>query len=202
MPIKIRYTLNTIFMIKVWAILMVAFFSFTTVKNNFFTNETEAEKAFELINKVRQAPNKYKKKYDLGSIAPKPALIWNDNLAKAAQYKANDMAKNNYFAHTDAKGVGMNYYIDKFGYALDKKWIEDPSYNFFESIAAGGTDGEDMVGILLIDSGIIDKAHRKHLLGVGTFNESLVDIGIGFSRTTDSSHYYLSYLCVLIAKHK
>src|SRR4051812_26593984 len=62
-------------------------------------DKDEAKKAFDYLNKVRQAPDKYSKEIgvDLSDVKPRPELKWNDDLAKAAQDKALDMAERDYF---------------------------------------------------------------------------------------------------------
>src|SRR5262249_23557279 len=70
----------------------------------------EAKKAFEYLNKVRQAPGKFGKELgiDLGDVKPRRALVWNDTLAKVAEEKALDMARREDFDHVTPHGPGIN----------------------------------------------------------------------------------------------
>src|SRR4051812_35933701 len=126
----------------------------------------EAIQAFELLNKIRQNPAAYYKEYGLSSklqITTKP-LVWNNELAKAAEAKALDMAARNYFAHVDPEGFGMNYHINKSGYQLIPAFLKNKSANNFESIGYGPKNGNDAIRIFILDEGVPSKGHRNHLL--------------------------------------
>ena len=84
---------------------------------------------------------------------------------------------------------------------LDPLWLQTPDANNFESIAADRATGIDMIECMIVDAEVESKGHRKHLLGIGDWYGSFVDIGIGFARA-DSSAQYSTYACVLIAKHQ
>lgn len=169
----------------------------------FVSDRTEAKKAFELINRIRQHPRLYDSALKLYWALPitESRLIWNDTLAAVAERKALDMVSRNYFAHVDPKGFGMNYYINKGGYRLIPDFLKDKAANNFESIHAGSATGEDAVRSLILDKGVPGMGHRNHLLGIGQWNSSLTDIGIGFVRC-DSGCGYRSYMSVVIAKHR
>jgi uncharacterized protein YkwD len=127
-------------------------------------------------------------------------LIWNNTLASVAEAKAYDMAKRNYFDHIDPGGYGINYYINKAGYKLNAEWTQDKSDNSFESIVAGPEDGQAALKTLIMDNGVTSFGHRDHLLGIGDWNASLTDIGIGFARR-DTGSDYTTYVSIIIAKH-
>ena len=162
----------------------------------------EAKAMFIYLQELRQGKagkndpvQKYAKKNS-------PMLHWNDTLAAVAEQRAMDLAKNNYFDHVDKKGRGVNYYIAKAGYALEKEWQDRPSNNFFESLQAGKTGHKEVIQDLIIDKGIPSKGHRKHLLGLDDWNEKNVDVGIAHyipdaSMKTD----YQSYTVIIIARH-
>lgn len=166
-------------------------------------DKVEEKKAFELLNKIRVNPAAYHSAYhfSLTEIKARPKLKWNETLAKVAEQKALDMAKRNYFEHVDPDGYGMNYYMNKGGYTLDPDLLTDKKANYFESIEAGSATGELAIKDLIIDAGVPSLGHRYHLLGVGEWNESLVDIGIGFVRSTGKTDY-ITYVSVLIATHE
>lgn len=165
-------------------------------------DKTEAKEAFQLLNQVRTKPELFYKEFPfLKDYTRRPSLKWNDTLAKVAEQKALDMATNNYFGHIDKKGFGMNHHIYKAGYQLKSAWVKDPMENYFESLNAGTPSGKEVIKSLLIDEGIPSLGHRRHLLGIDPFYESLYDIGIGFVKS-DSTSDYKTYTCILIAKHK
>lgn len=163
----------------------------------------EARKAFEYLNQIRKQPITHcqRLKFSPVQVVPRPALIWNDTLALVAERKAVDMATRNYVAHVDPTGYGINYYIDQSGYILDPWWLREPRENNFESLQAGAENGEQAIDDLIMDIGVPAKGHRTHLLGIGEWNASLVDVGIGYYKS-DRSTKYQSYTCVIIAKHK
>lgn len=88
------------------------------------------------------------------------SLVRNNALDQAAQMKANDMAKNGYFAHTSPKGVTPWY------------WFAQAGYNYVHA-------GENLA-VYFTDSGEVVKAwmnsptHRANIMD-GKFSE----IGIG-----------------------
>ncbi|MCB0766595.1 MAG: hypothetical protein KDB95_05240 [Flavobacteriales bacterium] len=163
----------------------------------------EARSAFELVNLIRKDPKAYSQrlKFSPIQVVARPALRWNDTLALAAERKALDMARRNYYAHVDPDGFGMNHYIQLAGYELDPRWLKNPEENNFESIHSGIADAVQLIEEMIIDAQVPSKGHRHHLLGVGEWNASLVDIGIGFVHA-DSTADWPTYACVLIAKHK
>ena len=128
-------------------------------------------------------------------------LVWNEALAKVAEAKAMDMAKRGYFDHISPEGYSINYYINKAGYKLDPKFLNQRTNNYFESIQAGAESGEAAMNDLILDAGVPELGHRKHLLGMDDWNSSLVDIGIGFVRTGQGAKYR-TFTSVIIAKHK
>lgn len=161
----------------------------------------EAQKAFVLLNQIRSKPSSFTAEMPfLAEIGPKPLLKWNDTLARVAEGKAMDMAARKYVGHVDPDGYGLNYYINKAGYKLNAKWLASKELNYFESISAGAPNGEGAIRNLLIDKNVPTLGHRKHLLGLDQWTASLFDIGIGYARPVDNSPY-MSYVCVIIAKH-
>jgi len=169
--------------------------------NNPFVVKEEAQQAFQLMNTIRSNPQKYYKDLHLNSklrITQAP-LRWNDTLAKVAEAKALDMAKRNYFEHVNPDGYGINYFINLSGYKLNADWLKDKKENFFESIGSGHDSGEAAVKSLIIDEEEATRGHRDHLLGIGDWDASLQDVGIGFVKCDGGK--YQSYICIIIAKH-
>ena len=169
--------------------------------NNPFVVKEEAQQAFQLLNTIRKNPDKYYKELHLNSklhITQAP-LRWNDTLAKVAEAKALDMAKRNYFDHVNPEGYGINYFINQSGYTLNADWLKNKKENFFESIGSGHDSGQAAVKSLIIDEEDATKGHRDHLLGIGDWDASLHDVGIGFVKCDGGK--YQSYICIIIAKH-
>jgi hypothetical protein len=169
--------------------------------NNPFIVKEEAQLAFHFLNAVRSNPEKYYKDLHLNPKLriTKTALRWNDTLAKVAEAKALDMAKRNYFNHVNPDGYGINYFIHQSSYKLNSDWLKDKKENFFESLASGHESGTEAVKSLIMDADDATKGHRDHLLGIGDWDATLVDIGIGFVRCDGCK--YQSYICIIIAKH-
>ncbi len=61
-----------------------------------------------------------------------PSLASNSLLEKAATLKAQDMIKNQYFAHSSPSGINPWYWLDKVGYNFSSAG-ENLAMNFFES---------------------------------------------------------------------
>ena len=176
-------------------------------KNETTLDKNEANSAFTYLNKVRQNPSAYSLEIgvDLSSVAPRQTLVWNDILQKVAEDKAYDMASRDYFSHQTPEGYGINYFMNKAGYTMPSEWLKDPSANNFESIAAAYKTGVVITGIDLVRQMIVDKdvpdlGHRKHLLGIDTWNANMKEIGVGFARNPKTK--YQNYICVIIAKHQ
>lgn len=162
----------------------------------------EARSAYILLNKIRQNPRAYQQHLGLprGTPVTRRPLKWNETLARVAEARALDMAKRNYFDHTDPDGLGPNYYINRAGYTLNPDWLKRKSANNFESIGANHPTAIAGIEAMIRGSVATRYGHRKHLLGQDEWNASLQDIGIGYVRIPSGSTYR-SYLCVIIAKH-
>jgi uncharacterized protein YkwD len=169
--------------------------------NNPFVVKEEAQQAFQLLNTIRSNPEKYYKELHLNSKLKitKAPLRWNDTLARVAEAKALDMAKRNYFDHVNPDGLGINYFINQSGYALNADWLKDKKENFFESIGSGHDSGEAAIKAMIIDAENANMGHRDHVLGIGDWDATLHDIGIGFVKCDGGK--YQSYICIIIAKH-
>ena len=185
-------------------ILVIALFALVSfqTQDRVTIDKEEAKKAFQLLNDIRANPSKYYKElhFDKNFIVSKTPLVWNDTLSKVAEAKAYDMANRNYFGHTDPDGFGINHYIQASGYKLNSDWTKNKTDNFFESITAQASGGENAIKNLIIDEHTPSLGHRKHLLGIGEWNASLYDIGIGYAKR-DAGSVYTTYVSVIIAKH-
>lgn len=179
------------------AMLLLSFF----YNNNPFVVKEEAQQAFQLINSIRSNPAQYYKELQLNAKLniSKTTLRWNDTLAKVAEAKALDMAKRNYFAHVNPDGYGINFFVNQSGYKLNADWLKDKKENFFESLGSGHESGVAAIKSLIIDADDASKGHRDHILGIGDWDRTLTDIGVGFVKCDGGN--YSSYICIVIAKH-
>lgn len=185
--------------------LFLTIFFFSTVfaqQKAIRVNHKQAQEAYQLLNDIRLNPRKYAKELGITNLekVTRIKLVWNDKLAKVAEFRAADMAKRKYFDHVSPDGLGPNYYIVKAGYNLNQDWTKKRSANNFESIAANHFSAIEAIQALIIGKGSPGFMHRKHLLGMDAWNSSLVDVGIGFVQAEKGSPYK-TYLCVIIAKH-
>ena len=176
--------------------------SYRNTPDGVYADPQQATKAFEQINKVRKDPNSFTERYQvsLKGISPQPALKWNDTLAEVAQAWALDMARMDYYSTVNKDGYGINYYIHKAGYRLDTIWRKHKKASTFAIIDGGSQSGETAIKALIVDKDNSSLDERKLLLGMGEFNESLHDCGIGFVHGTKDTKYR-SYTVVIIAKH-
>ena len=172
-------------------------------QNNQYINNEEKQ-ALEYLNKVRNNASKYSSEIgvNLSYIDRKPSLTWNSILAKVAQEKAEDMARRNYFSHTDLDNQGINILIHKQGYNLPHEWIKKKNTNYFESLGAGYSGGVEAIKDLIKDEGVNPPGHRNHLLGITDFWSNCYDVGIGFVYKEDINEQasYPTYICIIIAK--
>lgn len=166
-------------------------------------DKKQAQEAYAYLNSFRENPALLMKELGVNfdrSKVSKVKLRWNAQLAKTAEFRAMDMATRGYFDHVSPEGLGPNQYIQQNGYKLDPDWLQKPSANFFESIAANHTTAVEGIKAFIIGKGSPGFMHRKHVLGMDDWNASLYDIGIGFVQS-ENGFPYKTYLCVLIAKH-
>ncbi len=166
-------------------------------------DKREAKQAFTYLNAARNNPKKAMRelgvRFNSGDVSNTP-LRWNEELTRAAERRAKDMAQRDYFDHTTPEGIGPNHFISQAGYELNPDWLKKRGANNFESIAANQPTAIDGIKAFIIGQGSPGYMHRKHVLGMDTWNRSLRDIGIGFVRVASGSRYK-TYLCVIIAKH-
>lgn len=185
---------------KLWIAALLLAMSFLNPSAEL--NRKESRKAFELLNAIRKNSSRYAAELKLPANLPivHQPLRWSDTLARVAEARVMDMARRNYFGHTDPDGYGVNYHLQQAGYNLNKDWLNTKSNNYFESLALNVTNGEDGIKTLILDENDPSFGHRNHLLGVGEWNSSLYDVGIGYA-SADSASLHYSWFCVIIAKH-
>src|SRR5690606_12991306 len=144
----------------------------------------EARSAYIHLNKIRQNPQAYQRDLGLpkGARVTKRPLRWNDTLARVAEARALDMAKRDYFDHTDPDAFGPNYHINRAGYTLNPDWLKRKSAKNFESNGANHHTALAGSEAMIRGSAATRYGHRKHLLGQDEWNASLLDVGIGYVR--------------------
>ncbi|MED5262417.1 MAG: hypothetical protein VX574_08480 [Myxococcota bacterium] len=136
---------------------------------------------------------------NLVGVAPQPPLAVNEQLVDSARFHSTDMATHHYFGHySGPTGLWPNQMVRDAGYDLPLQYYYEqfsyyllpPDSNQVEAIAAGyGPPGSPydyslplnaLIG-LIVDFGIPDLGHRKHLLGIGEFNEAFREVGTGYA---------------------
>jgi cysteine-rich secretory family protein len=168
--------------------------------NTPFIIKDEAHQAFELINDIRSNPDKYPKKLQLNSqLHIGQPLRWNDTLARAAEAKAMDMAKRNYFNYLTPEGYAINHFFPYNDSTHNVDGKNDPDY--IEFIEEGSASGAEAIKTMITDRDDTFRPRRNHLQDfIGTEDTSLYDIGIGFVKSDGSNSQ--SYTCIIILKHQ
>ncbi len=151
------------------------------------------------VNQARSNPAKFAKLNQMPaavkSIARQQPLAVNTNLSKAAQFRAGEMAKFNYFSHTSAvTGKQPNLIARENGYALDASMPD--AANNIESIFGGfPASAQKAVNTLIEDKGVNPPGHRIHLLATSAFFQNHTEIGAGFK--TNNSATLRNYVSIL-----
>jgi hypothetical protein len=176
--------------------------SYKDTPDGIYADPQQALRAFTQLNKVRKDPNSFTERYNvsLKDVAAQPDLAWSDTLAEVAQAWALDMAQHDYLGNVNKDGYGVNYFMHKAGYRLDTIWRKYKKTSTFVAIDGGSPSGETAIKALVVDKDNSSLDERKLLLGIGDFNASLHDCGIGFVHGTKDTKYR-NYTVVIIAKH-
>lgn len=154
-----------------------------------------------LLNRARHDPEAYQIEtglpVDLSGVAASPPVAVNNALFNSAEFKAEEMAANNYFAHqSQTTGIWPNQLARNQGYVL-------PSYfpntsNQIESLAAGTFYDlpDDPLFGLIYDEGIDPPGHRFHMLSIGSFYQDNREIGVGhgFNNSATYRNYWAIHL--------
>ena len=93
-------------------------------------------------------------------------------LMEAAQYKADDMARNGYFGHVSPSGEAPNDYVRAHSYELPGRYL--PGKNNVESLVIGTATAEDAIARWLASP-----AHHAHLVGGNSFYQEQNAVGVG-----------------------
>ena len=158
---------------------------------------------FKTLNSIRNSPKDFVGAYNLKAllrVKPRPALIWDEDLAKFARAKAEDMANRNYFDHVNPDGKAMNIILSEGNYPLPTYFPVTKKDNSIESIVAYSDGPQMFLELLIVDAGIPNVGHRKHLLGMDEFNSKHTHAAIGIAYNPNSTYKY--YGCILITHKK
>ena len=114
------------------------------------------------------------------------------NLVNSAKLHTDDMALHNYLAHySKYLNLYPNGMARNKGYALPTSWPSNE--NYIESIVYGLPTAYYALRILILDYGVPDLGHRKHLLGVGSFFGAHREIGTYASRNSSGFLYWAAH---------
>lgn len=128
----------------------------------------------EQLNDARADPAAYGQSIglDLSGVAPAAPLTFNPQLVQAAREHSVDMNNRAYFQHNTPEGTTPGGRMAAVGYDW-KSWGE--------SIAGGSgypTTADALKGLIL-DHGVADLGHRRHLLAIDTLFKGQNEAGIG-----------------------
>lgn len=106
-------------------------------------------------------------------------------LQRVARERGEDMARRNYFNHTNPDGDGPNVLVTRAGYRLPGWYPTDQDANSIESISGGRPTAEDVWNALRVSPG-----HRSHVLGMEDFFAKQTNVGIGYTLVEHSHHWH------------
>ena len=112
------------------------------------------------------------------------AMALDPILCMVARKHATDMAKRNYFGHTNPDGQGPNYLVRRAGYVLPSYYDSSRSGNNIESIGKSTGSPRSVISLWLRSSG-----HRPHIVGELDFYQQQSAIGVGVYRSPTPPHY-------------
>ena len=149
---------------------------------------TAVEQLFlEQLNDARANPAAYGTSIglNLSGVAASQPLAFDLSLIQASRGHSQDMNVRNYFDHNTPEGQTPGDRLTAVGF---------PWTGLGESIAGGSlyaTTADALKG-LIIDTGVADLGHRKHLLAIDSFfrNQNQVGIGVVQNGTGGLTNYY------------
>jgi hypothetical protein len=126
----------------------------------------------ERLNDARANPAAYGQTLglDLSGVAASQPLAFDARIVEASRNHSWDMNVNNYFGHTGSDGSSPGQRITAAGFP----WV-----NYGESLAAGYSTPEAALAALIIDTGIANLGHRRHLLAIDAVYQTQRQIGVG-----------------------
>jgi uncharacterized protein YkwD len=166
---------------------------------------TPLEQEFlERLNDARANPAAYGASIglNLSGLRPAAPLAFDTRLIAAARGHSQDMATRGYFAHFTPEGIGPQQRIRASGFPAPGS---EESIDFAEiptlvpvdpfNPAAGEVrqsyPPEAALADLIVDAGVPDLGHRKHLLAIDSFSrqQTLVGVGYAFHDLTGNSGF-------------
>lgn len=151
---------------------------------------TAAEQLFlEQLNDARANPALYGASIgvDLSAVPPSQPLAFDTRLIESARLHSQDMNDRGYFAHTTPEGLDPGERMANAGFTW-QRWGES---------LAGGTaypGPSEALRALIVDNGVADLGHRRHLLAIDATFQSQNQVGIGILQ--DGSGPLVNYFTV------
>lgn len=125
----------------------------------------------------------------------RPLMLWHETVATVAQEHCEDMARRNFFGHTNPDGIGANDRLRAAGLVLPAYYGDNPGANKVESLAAGQQTPAEVWEVWMSSSD-----HRPHVLGQTDFYREQQYYGIGFARGIPGFSTYSPYWAVVTVK--
>jgi uncharacterized protein YkwD len=134
---------------------------------------TATEQLFlEQLNDARANPAAYGTSIglDLSGVAPSQPLAFDMRLIQAARDHSQDMNNRAYFDHNTPEGIDPGQRLTSVGFP----WV-----SWGESLAAGFPTTAAALQGLIVDAGIPDLGHRRHLLAMDATFRPQGQVGVG-----------------------
>lgn len=142
--------------------------------------QAEPDKAREVYLRMNSHPEQRRK-----------LLVWHDLLAKIAESRCIDQARNGWTGHVDPDGHGPNFTVRAWGYRLPSSYPGDDAANNIESTLHGGNGDVERAW----NSWMGSEHHRVHILALDDFFKGQINVGIGYYFLDLSA--YNHYFCIL-----
>src|SRR5205823_14075077 len=107
---------------------------------------------------------------DLSAVPPSQPLAFDTRLIQAARLHSQDMSDHAYFAHNSLDGINPGQRITDAGFTTN---------SWGESIAGGYSGPSDALSALIIDNGVANLGHRRHLLAIDSAFQNQNRVGVG-----------------------
>ena len=119
----------------------------------------------------------------------RPRMSHDAYLHLVARAKAQDMARRDFFGHTDPNGIGPNRVISMTGYRLPAHYSKRRNGNNVESLTAG----TNYTPQLAFKAWMNSPGHRRHLLASESFYREQTRFGVGYAKSAGSRYknYYV-----------
>jgi uncharacterized protein YkwD len=146
----------------------------------------------ERLNDARANPPAYGASIglNLAGVAPSQPLAFNTRLIAAARGHAGDMATRGYFAHFTPEGVSPGKRMRQAGFPANS-WAESIDLEEVPTLVFNPDQNappvrqppspEQALADLIIDAGVPDLGHRKHLLAIDPVARKHAQVGVGFA---------------------